>query len=243
MRRAAAFVLSLFVPISAQAADAVTAPATVSADGDLPASPIFPKFVLENALAEEKLGKADFARLDKGDVIVLSRPIPKGREGTHVVAVAVVKGAAQDIFDVVMDCLGQPEFVPHLTTCKNTYPEGVAPAEAKRYKQYQKLKFGFGFISKSVEYTNDMFAIRPYVSGWVLDPKNKGDIQDSEGYWRVIPYKDGANILLYDVYNNPGMAVPDWIQEMLVKSDLPKTVEAMRDRVYALQKSRAGAAH
>lgn len=231
----------LLLAAPAPAQEAVTAPAAAPARV-VPESPVFPLFVIENGIAEEKLTKKELEKIEKGEVVVLSRAVPKGREGTHVVAVALVKAPAQEIFEVVMDCKGQPKFVPHLAKCKNTYAPGVPPAEASHYLQYQKLKFGFGFVSKEVEYTNAMFAIRPYVSGWVLDKKNKGDIDDSEGYWRIIPYKEGTNILLYDVYNNPGMAVPDWIQEILVKSDLPKTVEAMRDRVYELQKNRAAPA-
>jgi hypothetical protein len=237
-RLAAALFFVVVTPALGAAEPAVTAPAEAAL---VPASPVFPKFVIENGIAEEKLSKAQLAKLEAGETLVVARPLPKGREGTHVVAAALVKAPAQEIFDVIMDCKGQPKFVPHLDTCKNTYAPGVAPQEATRYKQYQKLKFKFVF-TKQIEYTNEMFAIRPYVSGWVLDKQNKGDIDDSEGYWRIIPYKEGANILFYDVYNNPGMAVPDWVQEILVKGDLPKTVEAMRDRVYALQKARAGAA-
>lgn len=215
--------------------DEVTAP-TMMQSSMVPKSPVFPKFELDNAIAEEEISAKDLAELEKGEVLVKTRPIPKGYKGTHVVAIGMVKGTTQQVFDVVMDCAGQPKFVPHLEACKNTYAAGVLPATAVQYEQYQKLKFGFGFVSKKVEYTNNMFAIRPYVSGWVL---KKGDIDQSEGYWRVIPYKGGKQILVYDVYNNPGMAVPDWVQEILVKSDLPNTVKVFRDRVQTQNKAKS----
>lgn len=227
--------LAVFLAAAPAAADESAVPATTAAPAaESPAlkSWVFPQFDAANAVAEEKLTAAQLAEIEGGEVVVLTRPIPKGHAGTHVVAVGLVDASPEQVFGVVMDCAGQLKFVPHLVECKNTYEPGVEPATASRYKQFQKLKFGFGFVSKEIKYTNNMFAIRPQVSGWVLD---NGDIDKSEGYWRVIPYK-GKTILLYDVYNNPGMAVPDWIQEILVKSDLPATVEAFRDQAQSIAK-------
>lgn len=218
---------SISAGVSSAAADDVTA-ATKAQVSLVPNSPVFPKFELANGIAEEKITAKDLEQLENGKVLIKSRPVPKGFKGTHVAGMAIIDATTQQVFDVVMDCTGQVEFVPHLEACKNTYAEGVQPATAIQYDQYQKLKFGFGFVSKTIEYTNSMFAIRPYISGWVL---KKGDIEQSEGYWRVIPYKDGKQIIVYDVYNNPGMAVPDWVQEILIKSDLPNTIKVFRDRV------------
>lgn len=215
-------------PAAADVALPATAPAAAPV---VYKSWVFPAFDPANAIIEEKLTPEDLKEIEEGEVVVRSRPVPKGQSGTHVVAFGLVDASPEQVFAVVMDCAGQLEFVPHLVDCKNTYEPGVDPATATRYKQYQKLKFGFGFISKEIKYTNNMFALRPHVSGWVLD---KGDIDKSEGYWRVIPYK-GKTLLLYDVYNNPGMAVPDWVQEILVKSDLPATVEAFRDRAQQIR--------
>ncbi len=206
----------------------------VSAANEPPKSPVFPAWDMKNPLAEEKLTAEQLKELEEGEIITFARPKPKGWDGAHVVAVGLVKAPVEKIYEVVMDCTGQPRYTPHLEECKNTYSPGTDPATATTYKQYQKLKFGFGFISKEVTYTNSMFAIRPWVSGWVLD---KGDIAQSIGYWRVIPYKDGANLLLYDVYSDPGMAVPDFIQEALTKSDLPNTVAAFREEILRRQEN------
>lgn len=224
--------LTALLAAAPAAADEITLPVTAPA-AESPAykSWVFPKFDPANAIAEEKLTAKDLKAIEGGEVVVRSRPVPKGQSGTHVVAFGLVDASPAQVFAVVMDCAGQLEFVPHLEDCKNTYEPGVEPATATRYKQYQKLKFGFGFVSKEIKYTNNMFALRPHVSGWVLD---KGDIEKSEGYWRVIPYK-GKTLLLYDVFSNPGMAVPDWVQEILVKSDLPATVEAFRDRAQQIR--------
>lgn len=201
----------------------------------LPKSPVFPPFQQDKALQEEGLTTADLKKIEAGEIIVKSRPVPPGKKGAHVMAAGLVRGTTEQVFAVVMDCHGQPSYTPHLVICQNTYPDGVDPAKADEYDQYQKLKFGFSFVSKEVTYTNRMFALRPYVSAWVL---KEGDIADSVGYWRVIPYKQGAQILVYVVYNDPGIAVPGWVQEILIKQDLPGTVKAFRNRVEQLNGTR-----
>jgi hypothetical protein len=210
-------------------------PSAAMAKPAIPQSPIFPAFDMKDPLAEEKFAPEDFEAMKKGEVIVKARPFPKEWKGAHVMAAAMVKGNVKDIFSVVIDCDGQPSYTPRLEICKNTYPAGVSAANAVAFEQYQKLKFGFGFISREVTYTNNMFLIPPYVMGWTL---KEGDIAASSGYWRVIPYEKDRQILLYNVYTDPGMAVPGWIQELLTKSDLPATVKAWRDHHESLRKAK-----
>lgn len=196
--------------------------------GDVFSSPMFPPFEAGMAMREENLNENDLREIEAGKTIVRSRPLPPGRKGTHVMAAAWVRGTVEEVFAVVVDCKGQPAYVPHLMSCTNTYAQSASEPAVIRYEQTEKLKFGFAFITKEVNYTIRMFEIRPYVRGWTL---KSGDIQSTEGYFRVIPHKNGRQILLYDVYLNPGTVLPEWIQEILTQSDMPKTVEAYIKRV------------
>ena len=193
-------------------------------------SAVFPPFSTENPIAEEELSEEDLEEMAAGETIVRSRPVPEGYTGTHVMSAAMVPASVEEIFETVIDCDSLHNFVPRLEECKNIYAEGADPATATTFKQYQKLHFSFAFITREITYTNYMFLERPHVIGWVL---KEGDIDASEGYWRVIPYDDSKNILLYNVFNNPGIAIPRRIQESLTKRDLPGTVEAFRDEILA----------
>lgn len=194
----------------------------------VPASPYYPAFHPEKALQEEKFSEADLKDLDTGETLIRSRKMIKGKKGAHVMSAILVAGSVEKIFAVVMDCKGQPEYIPHLVGCSNTYAPGVSEAAVVKYEQTEKLKFGFGFISKEVEYTLHVFAVRPYVRGWTL---KSGDIEATEGYWRVVPYKKDHQILVYDVYTNPGTVIPGWVQDILIKQDLPNTLVAFKKRV------------
>ena len=195
-----------------------------------PQSPVFPPFSMDNPIAEENLSDEDLKEMAAGEVIVRSRPVPEGYKGTHVMSAAMVPASVEEIFAAVIDCDSLHEFVPRLEECTNIYAEGADPATATTFDQYQKLLFSFAFIKREITYTNHMFLIRPHVIGWVL---KEGDVDASEGYWRVIPYNEEQNILLYNVFNNPGIAIPTRIQESLTKRDLPGTVEAFRTEILA----------
>lgn len=192
---------------------------------EMPHSVLFPAFEPDKALQEEKLTPADLHELEAGETIVRSRAVPPGKDGAHVMAATLVRATPEQIIAAVLDCPSKPKGIPHLVACSNTYPQAASEASVVVYEQTEKLRFGFGFISKEVNYTLNAFHKPPYVRGWTL---KKGDIKATEGYYRVIPYKDGKQILLYSVYTDPGSVVPDFIQESLTQSDLPKNVEAFK---------------
>lgn len=193
--------------------------------GEMPRSVLFPPFDPDQALQEEKLTPADLRELEAGETIVRARAVPPGKDGAHVMAAALVNASPERIIEVVLDCPREPKGIPHLVACSNTYPAAASDAGVVVYEQTEKLRFGFGFISKDVSYTLNAFHKPPYVRGWTL---KKGDIKATEGYYRVIPHKDGKQILLYSVYSDPGTVLPDFVQETLTKSDLPKNVEAYK---------------
>jgi hypothetical protein len=191
----------------------------------MPRSVLFPAFDAEKALQEEKLTPADLRELEAGEIIVRTRAVPPGKDGAHIMAAALVNAPPERIIEVVLDCPSEPNGIPHLVTCSNTYQQPASDASVVVYEQTEKLRFGFAFISKEVSYTLNAFHKPPYVRGWTL---KQGDIKATEGYYRVIPYKDGKQILLYSVYSDPGTVLPDFVQETLTKSDLPKNVEAYK---------------
>lgn len=195
--------------------------------GQILKSDFYPPFQQDRAMQEENITPEDLQKLDAGKTIIHKRSVPKGRKGAHFMAARTVRGSVDHTFDVVMDCKGQPAYVPHLAACTNSYVKSVSEPAIVNFVQTEKLKFGFGFISKEVIYTLDVFAMRPYVKGWVF---REGDLKSTEGYWRIIPYKDGRQILIYDIYLEPGLAVPGWIQEILTKQDLPGAVESYAKR-------------
>jgi ribosome-associated toxin RatA of RatAB toxin-antitoxin module len=59
-----------------------------------------------------------------------------------------------------------------------------------------------------------------------------GTLKDFKGTWEVKPLTDGKQTeLTYAMYLDPGFFVPQWLMREGVKSELPKTLEAVRKRV------------
>jgi hypothetical protein len=195
----------------------------------IPASPIFPQFSEVNALEEEGISPAEVQQLERGQIVIQRRSVPADLKGTNAAAIALVRGSVEEIMSVVLDCESQPQFVPHLVECRNEFEPG-ATSPTSQYRQFQRLRIGWGFLYKELTYTNRMFRLPPYVSGWEMIA---GDLEQSAGYWRIIPYRGEKQILVYNVFHQPGMAVPTWVQDILLNKDLPRTVEAFRDRVEA----------
>jgi ribosome-associated toxin RatA of RatAB toxin-antitoxin module len=62
-----------------------------------------------------------------------------------------------------------------------------------------------------------------------------GTLKDFKGSWEVKPIADGRQTeLSYAMYLDPGFFVPQWLMREGVKSELPKTLEAVRKRVVAV---------
>ncbi len=72
-----------------------------------------------------------------------------------------------------------------------------------------------------------------------------GTLKDFRGSWQMSPKHNGTQTeLTYAMYIDPGFPVPQWIIREGVKSELPKTLLALRKRVNAVyHRSEAPEAH
>jgi hypothetical protein len=69
----------------------------------------------------------------------------------------------------------------------------------------------------------------------VLFKRVAGDLRDFRGTWDMLPAcNDTKTELTYSMYIDPGIPVPQWIIREGVKSELPRLLTALRDRVNAV---------
>jgi len=69
----------------------------------------------------------------------------------------------------------------------------------------------------------------------VLFKRVGGDLRDFRGTWDMQPACDGAKTeLTYSMYIDPGIPVPQWLIREGVKSELPRLLTALRERVNAV---------
>lgn len=95
-----------------------------------------------------------------------------------------------------------------------------------------KVTVNVGFFLPSLTYSVES----RYEPNERIDFKRVGGVvKDFKGYWAIIPIADGSKTeIVYSMYVDPGIPVPQWIVRAGVRDELPKTLLAMRERVMAV---------
>lgn len=153
--------------------------------------------------------------------------------GKTFIAATVMNGSVQKICSVIMNYQEYPQFMP------NTEKTNVVSISDDA--TLIELTLGLP-LGKTKKYRLKMTsAISPESCqlAWKLVPweglQVSETITDTTGYWQLTPYtKDKSKTLVkYYVFADPG-PIPyglGWIVEVLSKFSLPRTLDALRERV------------
>ena len=165
------------------------------------------------------------AELEKGEAVVVKA---KEREGekkgaaASAAALAVINKPAKAVFDTLLDFEAQSEYMPRVTEVSryDTEPGFIGV--------YQKLKVAW----KTVEYYLRMTVKADALQlSWTLDPAKESSIKTTDGIWTILPWGDNRSIAVYELDVDTGMAVPRFIAQALLNSDLPGVLDALKQRV------------
>jgi hypothetical protein len=129
------------------------------------------------------------------------------------------------IWDVLTACDVAPEYVPNVVSCRRL--EVLDDGRAELFVQVVKPAFfipAFEHVFR-MDYT-------PYTR---IDlHRESGPIALMEGTWWLLPEDDGGHTLLvYDLALDPGMPIPRFFVRATLKRDLPKVLQAVRERAEA----------
>ena len=128
------------------------------------------------------------------------------------------------IWDVLKACEIAPEYVPNVVSCKKL--EQLDGGRADLFVQTIKPAFfvpSFEHVFR-LDYT-------PYTQIGVH--RVSGPIAYMEGSWWLLPQDNGRILLVYELALDPGMPIPRFFVRATLKRDLPKVMEAVRDRAEA----------
>lgn len=170
--------------------------------------------------AEPDLAWIDRAALEAGAVLVTAdrgeRP-----QVVHVRVAAYVAAPATAIWDVLRDCQLAPEYVPNVVSCRSL--ELVDGGSGELFVQTVKPAFfmpSFEHVFR-LDYT-------PYSR--IDVHRVSGPIAHMEGSWLLLPQDDGEILLLYELSLDPGIPVPRFFVRATLKRDLPRLLQAVRER-------------
>ena len=128
------------------------------------------------------------------------------------------------IWDVLTACEIAPEYVPNVVSCKKL--EELDGGRAELFVQTIKPAFfvpSFEHVFR-LDYT-------PYSQ--IEVHRVSGPIAYMEGSWWLLPQDNGRVLLVYELALDPGMPIPRFFVRATLKRDLPKVMQAVRERAEA----------
>lgn len=173
---------------------------------------------------ETLLTPQNMEKLSKGEVVLVSQSYKdnKGKMRAKGAAIVVVNRPPEDVWQVLPDFTGYPEFMPRMISAKPYMNDGNAVGVEFQLKVvFRKITYS---ILHSIDREKGVLTLR-------LDHSRKNDIADTSGIWIVKSYGTGKTILSHSVILDSGLAVPTAIEDYLTKRDLPNVVVAVKKRV------------
>jgi ribosome-associated toxin RatA of RatAB toxin-antitoxin module len=135
-----------------------------------------------------------------------------------------VDAPAAAIFAVLKACEIAPEYVPNVESCRRL--ETLDGGRADLFVQTIKPIFfmpTFEHVFR-LDYT-------PYER---IDVQRvSGPIATMEGTWWFLPQANGRILLVYELAVDPGTPIPRFLVRATLKRDLPRVIEAVRERAEA----------
>jgi hypothetical protein len=176
-----------------------------------------------DAAAQPNLAWIDREAVAAGEILVNAdrgeRPL------TVLVNIAAeVDAPPTAIWDVLTACEIAPEYVPNVVSCKKL--EDLEGGGAELFVQTIKPAFfvpSFEHVFR-LDYT-------PYSQIGVH--RVSGPIAYMEGSWWLLPQDNGRVLLVYELALDPGMPIPRFFVRATLKRDLPKVMQAVRERAEA----------
>lgn len=166
---------------------------------------------------------AEFARMEKGEVVIRTHTYATGgdKRAARVTAYCLINKPPDAAWAVMLNYHQFDEFMPRLEKVQ------VLEKTKNTLKVTQTVRVPLGVI----RYTLDLiFRPAQRTVSWVLDKSRRHDIADTVGAWEFLPYSQGKTILRYTTAVDSGMVVPRFLEDFLIKNDLPEVLLSMRRR-------------
>ncbi len=161
-----------------------------------------------------------FEKLAQGEILVDLRQTGDPPRGM-VEATILIEASAENIWQIMTDCLEIPKFVPGLKACR-------VLDSGRNWEIIQHEVKWIWFLPSFI-----------YVFRADYEPNRKidfvrvgGDLREMKGSWRLTPLnRNRQTVVRYSVYLDPGFFVPQWLVRQSLKADLPAVLLSLREKV------------
>jgi len=171
-------------------------------------------------------------RLAAGEVVVATSAIDPAHPRGRIRAAVRIPAPPELIWRVVTDCHEALSFVPGLRRCRRV--DGAADGSWQDVEHEVR----YSWLLPSVRYVFRAVYDRPHRIDF---HRVSGDLKEEEGTWLLTPTADGATVVEYEVYLDPGFWIPQALVAHSMRKDVPAVLTGLRESVE--RDAGQGAAH
>ncbi len=171
------------------------------------------------ALGKKKLGslpkltKEDLNKIAKGEVLI--RKLSENGDKRRYEAIGSIDVPPKTVMAFMKDYPKKPNYFPHMEKISVTWNGNLATVDLRLKVAFKTISYRMRFLHLGDHYVDQEFI--------------HGDIKDSSAFYKFFPYSQGRKTLMvYNVYSDPGLPLPDFILNLLTKNSLPGVFDAVR---------------
>lgn len=149
--------------------------------------------------------------------------LPDGSSGGRGVAYIRINATPEGIFKTILDYEKYKEFYPHVK-------------DSRLYKQegnlwFARFKLSLAGVISVTYHCRHVYDSKANTLTWTLDKEKKNDLNQTAGFWKIWPEKEGGSLLGYSIFIDSGMSVPKFVEDMATGYGLKKVATCMKQRV------------
>lgn len=169
---------------------------------------------------------ADRARLEKGEILVVTRKV-EGSKVPEAVVHAVIEAAPAQVWPLLDQCNRYVGVMPRITKAKELTRKGFEVRCAMTFSPPWPMS-----DMNSITLATHRPGPPAWVRAWVLE---SGDYNSNSGHWLLHEFEGNPQRTLveYRLHSEPKVSIPGFLQEMGVKSALPDLIKQVREAVAA----------
>jgi len=176
----------------------------------------------------EPLTEAQLRALESGDVLT-HLAAEEGATVKRATAVALVDAAPEAVYAVLLDIARFPAYMAYV---EKTEVLGEADG-VTRVRFHLDLPWPVGnrhYVLRMEKERTRESEREVLVSSWTYEP-GSGNINDTQGYWKVCAYDGKRSFVRYMVLTDPGGKVPPWMADKATAVAVPRVIKSVREEV------------
>jgi hypothetical protein len=166
------------------------------------------------------------ARLDKGEIIVETRPLA-GSDLPEIVVTAVIEAPPEKVWAVIDKCGDYQRTMVHMKNTKELSREHLADGDLVRCESYVQLPWPMSDLHGVLQAKHTVVPGK-WTREWHME---SGDYRVNSGTWVLVPRGPGRTLLEYRQRSEPKMAVPGFIRDAATRYAMPDLMEKIRAEV------------